>query len=338
MATSTGLVSVIIPNYDGAHFLGPCLRSLFTQGLAEEELEVLIIDNGSRDGSVELVRREFSSVRVIANETNVGFTRAINQGLELARGEWILLLNNDTVLDPGALRLLLDQLRQSEEEVAGVQPLLLWAEDRRIVDSAGIALSTRFRARDDRHGESTALIPCQPAEVWGVCFGCALFRRQVFDDSGALDPDFFAERDDVDFCLRARWCGYRFMLVPAATVLHHRSPTSQRDPEAKFVRQRRNLILTCMKALPAGMAAALIAYRFQRDIFDLPHHLRNGRLQAVWKSWAQSIVLLPRMLRSRRILRERASLTSGEIRRQLRHFMQLATAQESLKQQRNQAC
>jgi hypothetical protein len=313
-ATSAGLVSVIVPNYDGAHFLGPCLRSLFAQGFADEELDVLVIDNGSRDGSMELVRREFPSVLVIANTQNIGFTRATNQGLAAARGEWILLLNNDTIMDSGALRILLDQLRQSGEEIGGVQPLLLRAGDGTTVDSAGIVLGERFGAHDYLHGQPGERVPRDVTEVWGLCFACALLRSEVVKRAGPLDSDFFAEWDDVDFATRARWLGYMFQLVPAAKVLHHRSPTSDRDSRGKFSRLRRNRVLTFVKCLPRRTAARLVLYRVQHDVGMIFHFLRRGEFGTVARAWWEVLRLTPRMLSRRREWKRQARLSDRQMR------------------------
>jgi hypothetical protein len=315
------MVSVIIPNFDGAHFLGPCLRSLFAQGFKEDELDVLVIDNGSRDGSVELVQREFPSVRLIANAQNLGFTGATNQGLEAARGEWILLLNNDTVMDSGSLRILLDQLRQSGDEIGGVQPLLLWAGDRSIIDSTGIALSARLRARDNQQGFPTAEAPREVSDVWGICFGCALLRRDVFARCGFLDPVFFADWDDVDFCLRARWRGYKFRLVPQAKVLHHRSPTMKLMGDDRLFRLRRNQLLTYAKALPGPSGYWRLFYRLQRDVFMLPHYLKKRQMRLVWRLWKEVFRLLPGALRERRRIMKTATVPPRQMARELRLYM-----------------
>ena len=318
--TPTG-ISVIIPNLNGAHFLGPCLASVFEQALPSEDLDVILIDNASTDGSAGLVRRDFPAVRIITNSSNIGFTLAVNQGLDAARSALILLLNNDTVMRPGALAKLRSVLLDGPEDVAGVQPLLLFAGNPSIVDSAGIALLPHFRAQDDLNGRSLAEAPVHTGEIWGTCFGCALIRKAVFDQCGPLDPDFFAEWDDVDFCLRARWHGYRFLLVPEAQVLHHRSPTSQRDPEAKALRLQRNQMLTYVKSLPASMAWGLIAYRFQRDLFMGIHYLRHAELRRVCRAWGQWLARVPLVLARRRVLRRRTRLAPSEMKRQIRSFI-----------------
>jgi GT2 family glycosyltransferase len=177
-------------------------------------------------------------------------------------------------------------------------------------------------ARDNLRGQPRASAPTEEREVFGVCFACALLRRSVFDRCGPLDPDFFAEWDDVEFCLRAHWHGYRFFLIPEARVLHHRSPTSQREPQAKFMRRRRNHVLTYVKALPAASAFGLTLYRLQKDIGNIPHFVKAGELRAVTTSWVEVMKLLPVMLARRRRLMRTARLAPKQMRALLRRFVQ----------------
>ncbi len=319
-------VSVIIPNLNGAPYLRACLSSLESQAIAPRRLEIILIDNASTDNSVAIVERHFPTVRLLRNAQNVGFTPAINQGIDAARGTCILLLNNDTELLPGALPALLDALDAGPPELGGVQPLLLRAADPSLVDSAGIALEPRFRARDDLHGQPRSLAPASPTEIWGLCAGCTLIRRDVFDRCGVFDPDFFAEWDDVDFSLRARWCGFRFLLVPAATVLHHRSPTSNRAPAAKIARHRRNQLLTMLKALPAGMRGRLIGYRLLRDLSMLPHYLRHHELRAMLGVWREAFAMRGVMHARRSELMQQATRSSAEMRADLHAFMRRGAA------------
>ncbi len=318
---ATDVISVIIPNLNGAHYLTPCLESVFAQKVPGIGLEVHLIDNGSSDGSVEIVRERFPDARVIENKKNVGFTRAINQGLEASHGNWLLLLNNDTVMGESALAMLFAELKNGATDLAGAQPLMVKAEDPGILDSAGISLLPHFRAQDALQGHSLTDAPVETTEIWGTCFACALIKRCVFGQCGNLDPDFFAEWDDVDFSLRARWHGWRFLLVPHALVFHHRSPTSIQEPDAKFTRRRRNQILTYAKDLPFLMAISLTLYRLQRDLFMIGHFIRRRQLGSVLRSWRECFVLLPQIMIRRKRLRATAKRSPREMRRQLRQFM-----------------
>jgi GT2 family glycosyltransferase len=319
-------VSVIIPNWNGAPYLSACISALAAQDIAPRRLEIVLIDNASTDDSAAIVAQQFPAVRLIRNSRNVGFTPAINQGIEAARGDLLLLLNNDTEMQPGALAELLKALDDGPPELGGVQPLLLRASDPLLIDSAGIALEPHFRARDDLHGQPRTLAPASPAEIWGLCAGCALIRRAVFAACGGFDPDYFAEWDDVDFSLRAHWCGFRFLLVPAATVLHHRSPSSNRAPIAKIARHRRNQLFTMLKDLPDGMRARVLAYRFLRDLSMLPHYLRQHELRAMLGVWREAWAMRPVMRGRRAELLRHANRTHRQMRAELSTFMRQGAA------------
>jgi GT2 family glycosyltransferase len=185
-------ISVIIPNLNGLSYLSSCLKSVFAQEIPGYALEVFVIDNCSTDGSLDAVHEQFPQVEVIANAENRGFTQAINQGIEASRGEYLLLLNNDVVVCSGALLMLTTELRDGPADLAGVQPLMLSAQDTSVVDSAGISLLPHFQACDFLHGHALAEASEEKQEIWGTCFGCALIKRSVFHQCGHLDPDFFA--------------------------------------------------------------------------------------------------------------------------------------------------
>jgi GT2 family glycosyltransferase len=170
------------------------------------------------------------------------------------------------------------------------------------------------------HGHLLSEAPTETKEIWGTCFGCALIRKEAFEQCGPLDPDFFAEWDDVDFSLRARWHGWKFLLIPEARVLHHRSPTSNRDPQAKLVRLRRNQMLTYTKDLPLSMALVRLGYRFQYDLSMSLHYFRHGELSGVWQSWREWFAFLPRMLARRKQVRRTARLSSRQMKQQIRSF------------------
>ena len=303
-----GLVSVVVPNFNGAHYLEPCLESVRAQVLDGAGLEVIVVDNGSTDGSRRMVGGRFPEARLITNEGNAGFTPAVNQGVEAARGEWILLLNNDAILTPGSLGQLLGHLEGSPADVAGVQPLLVRAGDEGVVDSAGIALGPRLSTRDSLMGRPVGLAPRGVTEIWGACAACVLLRREALARCGGLDPDFFAERDNVDFAFRARWHGYRFLLATDALVLHHRSATVDAGSTAAFIRGLRNNLLILMKDPPAPLGWRLLLYRAQRDLFMVPHHLQSRRMKAVLTAWRQALALGPRMAARRRELMAGARL------------------------------
>lgn len=316
----TDAVGVVIPNYDGVDLLRECLTALAGEARPDLPLDIVVVDNGSRDGSLDMLRTEFPRVRVETNPQNRGFTRAINQGVAVTRSPWVLLLNNDAILTPGALTRLMIVAREGPETLAAVQPLLVAADDPNRIDSAGIGVGPRFRTFDLLMGESSRRAPRSAVEIWGGCAACLLVRREAFDRIGGFDDDFFVELDDVDFAFRARWLGYTFVLAPDALVRHYRSSSAPRHVRRKLGRVRRNGLLTLMKNYPRGRALGLLAYRAQRDFFLLPHYLRRGEAGSILSAWHQAFRLWPAMRRKRQILAGRRRHTEAEMLAQLDAF------------------
>jgi GT2 family glycosyltransferase len=211
------LVSIIVVNYNGMAFLDKCLGALRRQSYPS--VEVLLVDNGSMDGSVEFVREKYPEVKVIENGENIGFARANNVGIRASRGELIATLNNDTEASPGWLDALAGAML-SDDRVGMCASKMLRMDDPSIIDSTGICIS-RSGACWDRGmfeldgGQYEAM-----EEVFGPCAGAALYRRSMLDEVGLFDEDFTSYLEDTDLAFRGRLAGWRCLYVPKAVVYH----------------------------------------------------------------------------------------------------------------------
>ena len=234
---STPLVSVILVTWNSAAFLPRCLTGLAEQ--THERTELIVVDNASGDDSVAIV--SMRAAHVIRNETNRGFSAAVNQGLRVAKGEFVLLLNPDCFLDPFYLEELLRAVREAGHDYGSATGKLLRGvgseiEPTGVIDSLGIRMTRSGRHLDIAQG--TANVPREhPAirsfEVFGVSGAAALHRRVFLDDVAidgeVFDEDFFAYREDADLSWRGRLFGWRAIAVPSAVAYHVRSVT----PEAR---------------------------------------------------------------------------------------------------------
>ena len=234
-------VSVIIVSYNVRDLLAECLASVRAE-LARwgQPGEILVIDNASTDGSAELPVLDEPDVRTIRNAANVGFARAVNQALALARGESVLLLNPDARLLPGSLPRLVEYLA-AHPEVAVVGPRLLNADgsiqsSRRRFPTllTGFIESTRLeryfaRSRHMRRYYAADLPDDRPVEVDWLVGACLLIRRAAIESVGGLDERFFMYFEEVDWCLRLRRAGWRIVSNPAAQVIHHDGRSAVQD-------------------------------------------------------------------------------------------------------------
>lgn len=283
-------MSVIILNYNGRSFLEPCLDSVL--GSDYPNFEVIFVDNGSTDGSVELVRELYGAdprVEILVKSENVGVTRGLNAGIERGKGEYVVFLNNDTKVEPGWLGMLVEKL-EGDRCVGAAQCKLLAYEDPRRIDSAGCVIDAhgcaveRGRVRFDL-GEVDRGQYDRVEEIFSAGCPASIVRGYVLSEVGPFDPEFFAGYEDADLSWRIRLRGYKIVLVPQAVVYHRRGATSSRrvlgrDIAWHFSKNRiamliknyslRNLLRVMPFVLSLYSLVSLYLLRFGLEMFVVP--------------------------------------------------------------------
>ena len=297
--------SVIIPNWNGAHLLRPCLDSLRQQsithstGSGQAEFEVIVVDNASQDESVKLVEREYPEVRLLSLERNYRFAGAVNRGIQVAQADILALLNNDTEVEPGWLEALLKALDEDPEAGMAASKILLF-DQRNLLHSAGdfYALNgipgNRGVWQEDRGQYDN------DREVFGGCGAAVAYRRSMLDDIGLFDEDLEMYCEDVDLNLRARMAGYRCLYVPEARVYHRLSATGG-GPLASFYCGR-NFIGLLAKDIPRDLLK-----RYWRDIAraqlrytgESLRHIREPAARARLFGQLAGLAFIPSMVRKR---------------------------------------
>ena len=230
-------LSIIIVNWKVKDLLSECLHSIFSypQG---RRLEVIVIDNASGDGSVEMVKREFPQAKLIANKENYGFAKACNQGIGVARGRYLFFLNPDSELSPGACDHIVDFM-DSRPKV-GVGGCYLYYPDGRIQTSfyrftslknsfvrASLLYFLLPRNRLTAPLFCDYLRPGEPADR--VCGGAMVVRREVLDQVGGFDESFFLYSEDEDLCYRAARQGWEISPIPDTRVTHHHDQSGKKN-------------------------------------------------------------------------------------------------------------
>lgn len=297
-------VAVVIPSWNSRVFLPRCLDSLRDQGT---ELEVLVVDNGSGDGSVELLGER--GVAHLALPRNIGFAVALNLGAARVGSEAILALNADTVLEPDCVARLLNAL-EGDRHLGGVAPRILQLEGgggeevgAARLYSAGQALTPDGRAIEEGAGKPQPPGFPRRREIFGVCGAACLLRRELFDRLGGYDERYFAFYEDVDLNVRARIAGWSFEYVPEAVVWHVGNASWQAGfsrPGAENARLvARNRLATQMKFMPATAAPRIAAV----EVGSLLRATSQRRLRSTLRGKLEALRWLPAMLRERRRLR-----------------------------------
>jgi GT2 family glycosyltransferase len=297
-------VAVVIPSWNSAGLLPRCLDSLADQGA---ELELMVVDNGSEDGSVELLRER--GVPHVSLLENTGFAAAVNLGAARTKAPVVLALNADTVLEPGAVGRLAAALA-ADAELGGVQPRILQLEagtegdvERARLYSRGMALSADGRAFEEGAGEAQDSRSVAAREVFGVCGAACLLRRELFERLGGYDERYFAFYEDVDLNVRARIAGWRFAYVPEAVVWHVGNASWMAEApspgawNARLV--ARNRLATQAKFMPARALPRIAAV----EAGSLARAAKQRRLRATLAGKLAAFRWLPALLRERRRLR-----------------------------------
>jgi len=234
-------LSVIIVSWNTRDLLADCLRSLYANPLPGNA-EVWVIDNASTDGSVEMVESCFPMVRLIANLENLGFARANNQALQMCSGRYILLLNPDTEIRPGALQTLM-QFMDRNPRAGGAGPYLLNSDGSLQVSCYPLPTLFRelwrlfyldnlfpvgvYQMRDWNHN--------QPRQVEVLKGACIILRRQALEQVGLFDEDYFIYTEEVDLCYRFTRAGWPLYWVPRAKVVHFGGQSVEKVPDEMFM-------------------------------------------------------------------------------------------------------
>ena len=237
--------TIIIPNYNGLSFMEPCFESLKEQTV--KDFKVLVVDNGSTDGSVEWLKEH--RVPSIFLKENTGFSGAVNTGIRAADTPYVLLLNNDTRVEPGFVAAMERAMDQSPK-IFSVSSRMIQMYHPELLDDAGDMYSILGWAYQRGVGRSVNLYQ-KSCRVFSACAGAAIYRRAVFDEIGLFDELHFAYLEDIDVGWRAKLYGYDNVYCPDAAVYHVGSGTSgSRYNQFKIRYSSRNNVYLIYKNMP----------------------------------------------------------------------------------------
>jgi len=240
-------VAVVIVNWNGLQHLRTCIPAVLAQDYPD--FQVVVVDNGSTDGSGEWLRAEFPGVRLIVNEVNRGFARATNQGIRATESAYVATLNNDARPEPGWLSAMVKAM-EHKDRVGMVAAQIRFAHRPDRLDSAGIEVDRLGIAWNRRFGQPVGGEPSEVQEVFGPCGAAALYRRAMLEEVGLFDERFFAYYEDVELAWRARRAGWRCLYTPQGRVYHVHSATGGRMPAFKAYHLGRNKWWTLFKHYP----------------------------------------------------------------------------------------
>jgi hypothetical protein len=327
----TGTIAVVVVTWNRRDLLRSCLQSLTRQKL-EQPFEVIVVDNGSDDGSPEMALREFSEspafrLKLIRNQVNRGFCAGNNQGFAVSDAEFVALLNNDAEAEPDWLSALVLAFEGRPEMGMAASKILVYEDPRRI-DKAGHLIYPDGQNRGRGTGELDAGQYDRIEEVLWPDGCAAMYRRAMLDQIGGFDEDFFAYADDAELGLRARIAGWNCLYMPAARVRHHRGATLGVRSERRLVLIERNRVLLAAKLFPWSLLWLNGGYyliRLAAGLWAAATHKGevgrypglSGKFRAalsLLKGDLAALRLLPKMLAKRRSVRRVRKLSPREVR------------------------
>ena len=325
------LISIIVLNLNGKKFLKDCFKSLNNQ--TYRRFEIILIDNGSIDDSVSFVKKNFPQVKIIANEKNLGFAQANNQGFKIAKGKHIVTLNNDTRVDKNWLENLVSTA-EKDKKIGMCASKILSLKTPSIIDSVGvnICLDGMSRGRGRLEIDKGQYDKVEEILLPSAC--AALYRRKMLKEIGFFDDNFFAYCEDTDLGLIGRLAGWKAVLAPQAIIYHYYSGTTSGYSSLKAFLVERNHFWLVVKNFPLGLILFLPLFTFWRYFLQLYGLLTNrgsadkfvksssfGRLIfIIFKAYFSALKGIPRTLKQRSKIKKQQKISNQEFYLLLKKF------------------
>jgi GT2 family glycosyltransferase len=294
------LVSVIITNFNGLRFLPVCLAALHAQTFPKACTEVILVDDASADGSAPFVRANYPEVKMIQAEHNRGFIASCHTGADAARGEWLVMLNNDTEVEPGWLAALV-AVAQANPRAGAIASKMLLFDRRDVLHNAGdlmgadgIPLNRGVWQQDlGQFDGATA--------VFGACGGGAAYRRAAWQQTGGFDHNFWMYLEDVDLAWRLHLLGWQVLFAPQARLYHHLSASGGGVLSSFYT--GRNTLWTIAKDVPGPLLRrhfGRIVRAQWRIAWEALRAWRGQAARARLRGQLAGLLTLPRVLAWRR--------------------------------------
>lgn len=309
-------VSVVILNWNGKEFLARCLEAVYSQNY--QDFEVILIDNASKDGSIEEVEIRWPEVRVIRLERNIGFAAANNLGARLAEGRWLALLNNDAFPDPEWLGTLIGAT-QRYPEYTFLGSRLLQDRDRNVLDGTGDVYHISGLAWRRNYNQPVGEAGNDTEEIFSPCAAAALYSLEIFRQVGGFEEDFFSYHEDVDLSFRLHLQGHRCLYVPQAVVAHVGSASTGKRSDFAVYHGHRNLVWSYFQNMPATLFWKYLPAHLIANLIFLIYYSIRGQGKAIWRAKMDALSGIPNALRKRRQIQANLKVGTAEISRLLEH-------------------
>ncbi|MBU1255811.1 MAG: glycosyltransferase family 2 protein [Patescibacteria group bacterium] len=325
------LASIIILNLNGKKFLKDCFESLKRQ--TYQSFEIILVDNGSIDGSVEFIKKNFPETKIIVNKENLGFAYANNQGFKIANGKYFITLNNDTKADKKWLENLI-LIAESNKKIGMVASKIISLKDPNLIDSVGVNVCLNGMSRGRGRLEIDKGQYDKVEEIFLPSACAALYRKKMLEEIGFFDDNFFAYCEDTDLGIRGRLAGWKAFLSPQAVVYHYYSGTAGKYSPLKAFLVERNHFWLVIKNFPLGL---ILFYPFFTLWYYFLHFYgfltKRGSsskfvqsfsfwrlIYVIFKAYFSALIRLPRILGQRYSIKKQQKISNKDFYLLLKKF------------------
>lgn len=265
------LISIIILNYNGLNDLKECFDSLYN--LNYKNLELVLVDNNSQDKSVEFVKENYKKVKIVKLKKNYGFAQGNNYGVSQSSGEYIILLNNDTVVDKNWVSELV-KIASSSKSIGVVGSKIYYFDDKTTINFAGSSNNILGQCTQIGENRTDSKLINKVRKSFFVCGAAMLFKREVYQKIGLFDPKYFIYYEDADFCWRAWIFGYDVLLVPGSFLYHKIGRTMRNYKRNRYLAER-NKVRTLLINYEKKSLTKILPHFFFQWINEIYRGIQN---------------------------------------------------------------
>jgi GT2 family glycosyltransferase len=303
-------VSVILVNLNGGKYLARCLEALASQTFTG--FEIIVIDNGSSDGSVDNLEADWPGIRLVRLKQNEGFSAANNIGAQLAAGRWLAFLNSDAFAAPDWLGNLV-KVAEANHLYQFFASRILLARDNTLIDANGDVYHVSGNAWHRDHNQPASLSHLEPDEIFSACAAAALYSREAFLQVGGFDKDFFSYHEDVDLGFRLRLQGYRCLFVPEAIVEHVGAITFGVESNFTIYHVHRNLVWCYWANMPGNYVWRYFPAYLAGNLIFFIYYLLRGQGKAILKARWDALLGMGMALKKRRVVQAARKVTPVQV-------------------------
>lgn len=288
--------AVVVPNWNGEDSLSECLDSLLIQ-----TMNVIVVENGSKDNSLELLKSNYPKVKVVVHDKNLGFAGGVNSGIRTAIAdgfEYVALFNNDAVADKNWLKSLEDEFNTNTE--VGIATCKLLTHDGKHIDSTGDIYTVWGLPYPRGRDEPISSKYDKQRDIFAASGGASIYRVKMLEEIGLFDEDFFAYYEDVDISFRAQLAGWKVKFVPDAIAYHQIGASSSKIHGFTTLQTMKNLPLLLIKNVPRKYVLRMSLRLLLVQSLFLGRAITSGRGVPAIKGSLKALVLIPRKASERR--------------------------------------